>query len=601
MFEMHGTAAKVADVEKQLTALWSQMGSGDSEAVMRATTLNLVIYTDSPERAARITGEVPENHPCRLIVVSVDEAGGNTLSADPTIVCRPMFGREMRTHVCGEQIILSVGRDALEKAARAVQSLLLADQPTYLLWQGEFDPTHPLLTTLQVLSGGLIVDSGEFGDPEAGLRALSQIKETAELDADLFDLNWERLIPWCVSIANQFQPLSERDSLKDIKQIEIAHHDARAAGLLLFGWIADRLKWRVARDQADETWSARAPNGLVTFKLTDQPDMPAGLNSVTITTGKKTYTLSYHDADHCIVSQSEGAGQFNGARTAAPREPRRLLDTILSSNGMNPLFEKTLAATALFSEENISQHAGVVVVDTADALTRMAARKFLTFARYAIKRGGRFTVALSGGSTPKALYELLALPPFRDQVEWGKVHLFWGDERDALPTHTSSNQRMANEALISKIPIPAANVHGIAVGTQSAADAAAQYAAHIRAFFDLREGEQPEFDLVLLGMGDDGHTASLFPNTDALNAAPGVIFTANVVPQLETTRLTLTFDAINNAANVLLLVSGTKKATTLQKVLHGTFRPNETPVQRVNPDGGMLTAIADRAAAAKLR
>ncbi len=604
MFEMHGTSAKIADVEKQLSSLWAQLSSADQDAIMRATTLNLIIYTESIERAQMLTNQVPENHPCRLIILALDETMGATLTAEPTIVCRPMFGRIQRANVCLEQIVITTGREGLGKAANAIQSLTIADQPTYLLWLAELDPAHPLLTTLGELSGGLIVDSANFSDPEAGLRALAQLQDSKDFEADLFDLNWERLVPFCAAIARQFESVKDREALSNLKRIEVSHNDRRAEALLLFGWLADRLNWRVAHDQSVDTWTARGLTNpgitpsLTTLQINNDEDSPVGLDSVSISSESRTWSFTYNSADHCIVVQ---AGNSSGARTAAPDESRLLLDNILNSSGKNVIFERALSVAALLGGEAVGRRAGVVVVEDAESLTRMAARKFVTFARYAVREHKRFTVALSGGSTPRALYELLATAPFRDEIEWDKTHLFWGDERDVPITHASSNQRMAREALIEKVPIPVENVHGIEAGTLNADEAAIRYESAIRKFFGLKKNEQPEFDLILLGMGEDGHTASLFPHTEALNAPDEAIFVSNPVPQLETKRLTLTFSAINNATNIMLLVAGKGKAEILPKVLHGAYRPDEYPVQRIAPNGGMLTAIADRAAAARLR
>jgi 6-phosphogluconolactonase len=609
MFEMHGTSARVSDVEKQLINLREQLANTDQDALIRATTLNLIIYTESVERAQMLTNQVPENHPCRLIILALDEALGATLTAEPTIVCRPMFGRVQRANVCLEQIVITTGREGLGKAANAIQSLTIADQPTYLLWLAELDPTHPLLTTLGELSGGLIVDSADFADPEAGLRALAQLQDNKDFEADLFDLNWERLIPFCAAIAKQFEAAQDREALHNLKRIEVSHNDRRAEALLLFGWLADRLNWRVAHDQGIDTWTARANaaspvvngNGtpaLTTLQISTDEDASVGLNAITISSESRTWSFTYNATDHCIVVQ---AGQSTGARTAAPDATRQLLDNLLNSSGKNIIFERALAVAALLGGEAVGKRAGVVVVEDTDALTRMAARKIVTFAKNAIREKGAFTVALSGGSTPRTLYELLATTPFRDEIDWSHVHLFWGDERDVPITHTSSNQRMAHEALIDKVPLPPENVHGIKTGTLSADEAALRYEADIRTFFKLKKDQQPEFDLILLGMGEDGHTASLFPHTEALNAPDEAIFVSNPVPQLNTKRLTLTFNAINNAVNIMLLVAGKGKAEILPKVLHGAYRPDEYPVQRIAPNGGMLIALADRAAAARLR
>jgi 6-phosphogluconolactonase len=159
---------------------------------------------------------------------------------------------------------------------------------------------------------------------------------------------------------------------------------------------------------------------------------------------------------------------------------------------------------------------------------------------------------------------------------------------------------MARETLLSKVPLPPANIHGIRTGELSAEEAAARYADEIRGFFHLQGDELPEFDLVLLGLGDDGHTASLFPNSPALHAEDKLIFIANPVEKLNTTRLTLTVGTINAAHHVVFLVTGTAKADILATVFEGQLRPDDYPSQRIHPESGSLVVMADRAAAAKL-
>lgn len=602
-----GAVTRVSDVEKQLSALWAEVSAQDEDSLIRATTLNLVMYTETPDAAILLGMNVLADHPGRLIIVAVEETEGEAISAEPTIVCKYGFGRVQRAHVCGEQIVLRVGRDGLDKAANAVQSLLIPDQPTYLFWHAEFDLQHPLLLSLDRLSGGLIVDSEMFADPDAGLRTLAQYTESHTFHSNIYDLNWERLLPYCITLANGFDSPTDREALRTIRSVEITHQDSRARSLLLLGWLADRLGWRVAPERDSDSWVARveglpAKDNVISLKLGNSinPDTTGGarsLTQITISAGSRTYRLT---ADQSCLTLISPAGQ--SVRALGGNKAATLLDRLLNGAGdSDVLFTRALNIAALFSEESISKHAGIVIVEDANALNRMAARKFTTIGRAAISRRDRFTIALSGGTTPKALYELIATSPFKTQLDWSKVHLFWGDERDVPPDHAASNQRMVREALINHLPIPAVNVHELSAGKFPAREAAQLYSEHIRRFFNLKAGEQPEFDLILLGIGDDGHTASLFPHTEALNAPAESIFVANPIPQLETTRLTLTYAAINNAANILVLVSGAKKADILARVLHGAYRPDDYPIQRVNLDGGLFTLIADQAAASKLR
>lgn len=231
----------------------------------------------------------------------------------------------------------------------------------------------------------------------------------------------------------------------------------------------------------------------------------------------------------------------------------------------------------------------------ADHLARAAAEHFATLAAEAIAARGQFTVALSGGSTPRAAYALLAA----EEVDWPRVHVFWGDERCVPPDHLDSNYRLAREALLDKVPIPAENIHCIR-GEINPEEAAADYERTLRSFF-ARHPEEPTpcFDLILLGMGEDGHTASLFPGTAALNEQTRWVV-AHYVDKLRAWRVTLTPVVINAAAHVTFIVSGAGKAERLREVLTGPYRPDTLPSQIVRPTDGRLLWLTDAAVAGLL-
>src|SRR5450759_3827207 len=242
----------------------------------------------------------------------------------------------------------------------------------------------------------------------------------------------------------------------------------------------------------------------------------------------------------------------------------------------------------------------IEVLATAADLFHAAAEEFVGLARTAIGAQGRFTVALSGCSTPKALYALLA-SNYADFV-WNRVFLFFGDERHVPPTDPDSNYRMVQESLLTKIAIPAENVFRVAAENPDAAAAAADYETQLRRFFELhlesQPGEFPRFDLSLRGMGPDGHTASLFPDSPALDEQSRLVV-ANWVAKFNTHRITFTFPVLNRAAEVMFLASGADKADMLRQVLEGKNAPT-LPSQRVQPSDGKLLWMLDEAAAAKL-
>ncbi|MBI4751603.1 MAG: 6-phosphogluconolactonase [Acidobacteria bacterium] len=230
------------------------------------------------------------------------------------------------------------------------------------------------------------------------------------------------------------------------------------------------------------------------------------------------------------------------------------------------------------------------------ALTVHAAEEFVKQARVAIAERHRFSVALSGGSTPKVLFEMLASDRFRDQVDWSKVYFFWGDERSVPPDHKDSNFRMANDAMLKPLNIPESNIFRIQA-EKGATEAAALYRQVLADFFT--PDEFPRFDLLYLGMGDDGHTASLFPHTEALKEQ-SLAVVDNYVPKFQTTRITLTIPAINQARHIVFLASGAGKADMLVQVLEGEYQPETLPSQFIRAASGTLTWMVDAPAAEKL-
>ena len=228
---------------------------------------------------------------------------------------------------------------------------------------------------------------------------------------------------------------------------------------------------------------------------------------------------------------------------------------------------------------------------------RLGADEVLSSARQAVKSRGRCTIALSGGSTPKDLYSLLAGDgKWRDVFPWKSTHFFWGDERHVAPDHEESNYRMANEAMLSKAPVPAANVHRIKSENPDAAAAAKDYERELRAFFDLRGGKFPRLDIALLGLGPEGHTASLFPGTKALREKKRLVV-SNWIGKFYTDRITLTAPVFNQAREVIFLVCGDDKALALKGVLEGRHEPDQLPAQLIHPRKGRLLWLLDGAAA----
>jgi len=239
----------------------------------------------------------------------------------------------------------------------------------------------------------------------------------------------------------------------------------------------------------------------------------------------------------------------------------------------------------------------------AEGLAQGTAEYIIGLASDAIASRGWFSVALSGGSTPRALYSLLAEDSFRVRLDWSRVHVFWGDERCVSPDHPESNYRMVRETLLDHVPVPGGNVYRIR-GEMEPEQAAAEYEQTLYTFFTSQpakardERSTGRFDLILLGMGDDGHTASLFPGTAAIHEQSRWVV-AHYVENLCAWRVTFTPVIINAAVNVVFVVSGPSKAERLKQVLAGPYQPDIFPAQIVRPSDGQMIWMVD-AAAAKL-
>jgi 6-phosphogluconolactonase len=238
----------------------------------------------------------------------------------------------------------------------------------------------------------------------------------------------------------------------------------------------------------------------------------------------------------------------------------------------------------------------IIICRDARELAQRAAEQFVALTEAAIARSGRFAVALSGGSTPRAAYALLASAKF--SVEWSRVHLFWGDERCVPPDHPESNFRMVEEALLAKIRIPPENIHRMP-GEKEPEAAAEAYEAELRKFFAVERGGRPRFDLIFLGLGDDGHTASLFPGVAALDEADRWI-AAVYVEKFRSYRLTLTLPVLNAAAQMTFLVSGGSKAKIVGQILSSDSSSSDYPAAKVRPSDGRLTWMLDPDAAKEL-
>ena len=240
------------------------------------------------------------------------------------------------------------------------------------------------------------------------------------------------------------------------------------------------------------------------------------------------------------------------------------------------------------------------IVENGDAVSRTAAEMMVSLALETLKTKDFFAVALSGGSTPKNMFSMLANNKIlRNRIPWDRVHFFWGDERHVPPDHTDSNYRMTKETMLSRVPVPSENVHRIRAENSDAGKVAEEYEQELRDFFKLERGQLPGFDCVFLGMGPDGHTASLFPGTRALQERERLVV-SNWIDIFQSYRITITSSVLNNADMVIFLISGEDKAERLRTVLEGKKQTDLYPSQLIEPTHGKLLWLVDQAAAGQL-
>jgi len=240
------------------------------------------------------------------------------------------------------------------------------------------------------------------------------------------------------------------------------------------------------------------------------------------------------------------------------------------------------------------------IAATPEEVTHQTAELFADLVIRAVQARGIARVAISGGSTPKAVFQLLANPtaPFLTTIPWAKLQLFWVDERCVPPDNKESNYLMTKIAMLDEAPLPPENIHRME-GELDPEEAASRYEAEIRNAFKLEGAQTPTFDLILLGLGPDGHTASLFPHTEGLHEMARIVI-ANHVPQKDVWRITLTWPVITQGREVAFHIEGAEKAEMVRTVFAGTYDPETWPAQLIRPASGKLTLLLDTAAAAEL-
>ncbi|MBC8043087.1 MAG: 6-phosphogluconolactonase [Rhizobacter sp.] len=619
-------SVELAQVEaelRSLTASASHENETKEIAVIKAAALNLLIYTETAAMSQQQTEQLKElsqDFPCRAFVI-FDDASHPDEEITATInsyYTKLSGGRQ----VCLEEVFLHAQSEARRRISHTVLGLLSPDLPVFLLSHCKTPWDNSTVPRLFRFATRMIIDSAEFDTPKQSLPAFAAMLNEHKREVAFSDLNWTRLSGWRALMAQFFDAPYAKEMLPSINRVTIKYNALYPSlgytqALMLLGWLCVKLGWQFLGKMSEPKkgkYFLEMMQGSRRIECELLPEQGGtetiGIHSFCLyAVGREEHEnlcIYKTETDDCLETVANAKGQTY-TRTAQMHEHSKswLIGQELGIMGRDETFEKVFELAARLSQGLSStiaslQAASHVIAEDNDELFQRAAEIFLHAAKEAIAERGLFKVALSGGSTPKGLFTLLATDAYRERINWTRTFLFWGDERCVPPTDERSNYRMANESLISLVPIPPSNIRRIYAEDADKEAVAKLYTAKIRELFKLRETELPVFDLILLGMGSDGHTASLFPGTAALRETEKIV-AANYIDKLKEFRITLTYPAINNAMNVLFMVAGADKAEVLNDVLHGPYQPEVYPAQAVQPTFGRLTWLITKDAAARLK
>lgn len=613
-------AVDVVAIEQELVQLWKTpltvSHDGQMSPVVRACALNLIVVSENEqelEALAGIIGDVTIEHPARIFLVLLDRRSpASSFEAWVSARCTlPIPGGQQ---VCCEQVTLKARSADAAKVPSVVTSLLVPDVPTVMLWKTEVDDYDAVLRAMTHISDRVLVDTSESLDPITVLPVWQRIIAQQEGVATFGDLAWTHITAWRGLMAQVFQPVHMRVHLGTLSEVTIAYsstevlqHSGLSQSFLLMGWLSSALNWPPTQNlkktgTGEYLGEAEAGGNTIALRIHSTPStgsLPGGIENVTLrSVNGFRLELNATGTGTCIRLLS----QFDGHTTEethaiADQSEAELVARELELLGRDTHYERSLTALVAMTKEAPRVPATLVVHESMNELARDAAEHIRDLLQQAITQRGIASLVLAGGGTPRNVYELLASDPFRGAIAWNKVHLFWGDERCVPPYMPESNYYMANTAFIRRIGIPPSNVHRVRAEL-SPEEAASAYEAEIRELFRLDEGELPEFDVMLLGLGEDGHTASLFPGSAALEEKSRIVVSTHV-EQLMTTRVTLTLPVINRSHTVIFLVSGRQKSSILQAVLENAS--GRYPAELVRPASREILWLVDRDAASMLR
>ncbi|MBA2368278.1 MAG: 6-phosphogluconolactonase [Candidatus Protochlamydia sp.] len=582
----------------------------------KACLFNLIIYTQETCRAdyfKEMGRMIMEQFPCRIIFIQGDR------SSKESYLRQKILTEPLKDSYA--PILIEAAGDDLIKAPFLVLPLFVPDLPIYLLW-GE-DPTteNKILPHLQKFATRLIFDSECTED----LTLFSQhMQEMLAASTEIVDMNWARIGGWRELIAQIFDSKERLKQLETASNIKIIYNNVHSPffthpdtqAIYLQGWLASRLGWEFLNSKKEKDH----------LKLYYQKDQkPVQIDLI----GKSRPDLLPEE-----IIEIEGSNQETFVCQIIRKEKNQVI--VHTSNQYQcelpfSLFLPTLRTGRSFMQEiffqkvsghyremlsliskikwsennklenlklqnepqHIDERRDVIIPGDKDTTIKFCVQQFLEIGREAIAKRGRYIVALSGGQTPNEIFKELSKPQHRNELDWTKVLCFWSDERSVPPNDPESNYGMAMESGLMKLPLLSEHIFRMK-GESSIEENALQYEELIRQWVP-----SVSFDLIMLGIGEDGHTASLFPRTHGLHAKDRLVV-ANYVPQKQTWRMTLTYECIHAGKTICIYALGSKKAEIVLKTLTGAYDPDNFPVQRIGTAHHQAHWILDQEAAGKI-
>ena len=573
-------------VERVLADLWSQAKSEDPDchSVYRLSLANFVVvghHADQDDLGEFAAG-FSAHHPSRVLLASVDPSATD-LTASLSASCRKSPSGD--GVICWEKITLSSPPDREAGLTSAVRSLLVGRVATIVALALPLTECRRLTDEIAGRADLLVTAIREF----AGVEDLIYWDCRGELAtrANWLDLTWESVRPIRRRLAGQYEDPSVRASFASASEIVCAAASEHVR-LLIAGWLVSRLGWVVLGGNGDSGIRLRrGPDGdVVSLRFQANPHPYITLTGA----GFEDMRIDLDSATEPEPSPVDWASSL---------WPERLVEG-LHHDRTDPVFLTAIGAALNLSKvlQGIDQPPRVTVSRDATELALLAATRFVDLAQESVDRHGRFRVVLAGGQTPEALYRCLASKEFSGRIPWDKIDWFWGDERRVPHDHPDSNYRMARGALLDHVPVLPGNVHPIPAEPSTPEESAEEYEAEIQRVFGEGAEFPPRFDLILLGLGADGHTASLFPDTGLDDCEQRLVW-GGYVARLDTNRVSLTPRLINSARNVMFLVSGQSKADALAQVLYPPWS-GRLPAARVVLRDGTIEWLIDEDAADRI-